>query len=107
MFQSALLRGALVALAVIDNLVEADALNPDDLTNYPIIAEAMAHGNDNFDWVAHPVVTSSGYQIVMFHIKSKVPAEANKGPLLLIHGMFSTPEEFLEITDEDKPSWPM
>lgn len=101
MFQSALLRGALVALAVIDNLVEADALNPDDPTNFPSIAEAMAHGNDNFDWVSHPVVTSSGYQILMIHIKSKVAAGVNKGPLLIVHGMFSTPEEFLERTDEE------
>ena len=95
MFQSALLRGALVALSVIDNLVEADALNADDITNYPDIAEAIAHAEADFNWVSQPVVTSSGYQILMFHITSKVAPEVNKGPLLLIHGMFSTPEEFL------------
>lgn len=107
MFQSALLKGALVALAVLEKLVEGDALNPDDIVNFPDFADAITHGDLEFDWVSHPVVTLNGYEIMLFHINSKVPAAVSKGPLLLVHGMFSSPEEFLFQTDETVPAWPL
>ena len=108
MFQSALLRGALVALSIIDKmLVKGDALNPNDLISYQIFADAMAPYNLDYDWESMPVTTATGYQIVMFHLKRKVPAAVNKGPVLQLHGMFSAPEEFLTRDDPLLPPIPM
>ena len=99
MFQSALLRGALVALAIFDKMVKADALNPDDPINYQVFANTISVYNLDYDWQSYPVTTGTGYQIVLFRVTKKVPAAVNKGPVLLVHGMFSSPEDFLARDD--------
>ena len=68
MFQSALLRGALVALSVIDKmlLVRGDPVNPNDAITYQIFADAMLPYDLEYDWEAWPVTTATGYEIVMF-----------------------------------------
>ena len=110
MFQSYLLRGALVALAISDkesHHVKAAATSAEDIANYPEYAEAMLHGIADFDWKSYPVTTSTGYEILLFRITPKVVPADNKGPLLLTHGMFSDPTDFLAQTDTTKAALPL
>ena len=67
----------------------------------------MAHGALQFDWKSYPVTTDTGYQIVVFHITSQTPPAQNKGPVLLIHGMFSSPEDFLAQSDLTQLALPL
>ena len=48
MFQSALLRSALVALAIFDRVAEADA-SPEDIANYPLWNDKLV-GAVDFNW---------------------------------------------------------
>ena len=64
----------------------------------------------NFEWQSYPVTTSSGYEIVMFRITADptgAPLVPTKGPLLLLHGMFSDPTDFFSRTDETTPGLPI
>lgn len=63
MFQSYLLRGALVALALSekDSMYVEAVTSPEDLANYPEYAAAMDHGNLDFEWKSYPVTTDTGY----------------------------------------------
>lgn len=98
MFASALLKSALVCLTMLDRLVEADA-SAADIAAFPEWDAALAHGNADFNWESVPVTTSTGYQILMFRITPKVAPAVSKGPLLLLHGMYSEPLDFFTQTD--------
>ena len=62
MFDSYLLKGALVALYLSDmETMSAKAASAEDAASYPEFAAGMAHGAVDFDWKSYPVTTSTGY----------------------------------------------
>ena len=70
----------------------------------------MAIEGINFAWESYPVTTASGYEIVMFRITADptgAPLVPTKGPMLLLHGMFSDPMDFFNRTDETTPALPV
>lgn len=96
MFHSYLLKGALCALALIELQARAET-SPDDIAAYPEIAEAMATSGHNFEWSSHTLTTETGYTVKLFRITADAagtPLVPTKGPLLLVHGMFSDPWDF-------------
>lgn len=102
MFQSYLLKGALSALAVIEMSARA-AISQDDLLAYPEFADVMATSGMGFEWVSHTVVSRRGYENKMFRITadaSGTPLVPSKGPVLLLHGLYSEPLDFFNRSDE-------
>ena len=74
---------------------------------YPAFAEAMLVDGSDFGWEAIPVVSETGYETVLFRItddETGAPLEDTKGPVLLLHGMFSSPEDWLKRSDIDAQS---
>ena len=63
-----------------------------------------------YEWSSFPIFTKTGYEIVMFRITADptgAPLVPTKGPLLLLHGMFSDPMDFFQRTDETTPGLPV
>lgn len=109
MFVSNLLQGALCALAILDTSAEA-AINPEDLAKYAEFAAVMSIEGISYEWTSYPLFTQTGYEVVMFRITADptgVPLVPTKGPLLLLHGMFSDPMDFFQRTDETTPGLPV
>ena len=109
MFQSYLLKGAITALTVIEliakarNLAAAEEISQDDCAAmYPEFAAAMQLDGSGFEWSCYPVQTATGYNVLMYRLtadSSGVALEGAKGPLLLLHGMFSDPTDWIKRTD--------
>lgn len=109
MFQSYLLKGALCALALLKTSTEA-AISPEDIAAYPEFAEAMAINGAACEWQSFTVITSTGYEVKLFRITADAtgtPLIAPKGPVLLVHGMFSDPIDFFARTDVLTPGLPV
>lgn len=70
----------------------------------------MAIEGINYEWKSYPITTDTGYQIMMFRITADptgVALTPTKGPMLLVHGMFSDPTDFFSRTDETTPALPV
>ena len=106
MFSSFLLKGALAALTVL----EIGATSADDINNYPIFADAMTAEGSNFGWKSYPLTSGNGYNLIMFRVTEDAtgtPLTPTKGPILLVHGMFSSPTDFLGRSDSGSASLPI
>ena len=70
----------------------------------------MQVDGSNYEWKSYPVQTLTGYNIVMFRLTANevgTPIVTSKGPLLLIHGMFSKPSDWLGRKTTDLPALPI
>ena len=109
MFQSSLLKGALCALTLLEITTKA-ATSLEDSAKFVDFAAVMAIEGINYEWKSHPVTTDTGYQIMMFRITADptgAPLVPTKGPVLLLHGMFSDPTDFFSRTDETTAALPI
>lgn len=107
-FQSQLLRGALAAFAMLN--LSALATSAADLAAYPEFATAMQTNGSNYGWKSYPVITQSGYKILLFRLTENelgAPLTDTKGPAVFLHGMFSDPADFVSRTDSASPSMPV
>ena len=48
---------------------------------------------------AHDIVTSDGYILKLFHLKSITIPQASKGPVLLMHGMLDSSDCWLTLRE--------
>lgn len=76
-----------------------------DLLAYPDFATEMRNAG-GFSWKAYPVTTGSGYKLVLFRIVGDELGNdllETRGPIMLMHGMFSDTDDWLARTDESVP----
>ena len=62
----------------------------------------MEIDGSGFGWDVHPVISETGYESVLFRITSDDTGAAltdSRGPVLLLHGMFSSPEDWVKRSD--------
>ena len=62
----------------------------------------MATDGSNFGWESFPVTSETGYNTVMFRITadaSGAPLQESKGAILYLHGMFSSPNDWIKRSD--------
>ena len=67
----------------------------------------MEIDGSGFGWESYPVVSETGYETVLFRItqdETGAPLNAFRGPLLLLHGMYSSPEDWLKRSELDAQS---
>jgi pimeloyl-ACP methyl ester carboxylesterase len=109
MFSSTILKGALCAFAVMDMTVQGTT-SPEDIANYQEFAAIMGIEGFNYAFKSYPMTTASGYEIVMFRITADptgAPLVPTKGPLLILHGMFSDPTDFFQQSNPAAPGLPV
>ena len=97
-----MLKGALCALAFMDLEAKAE-ISLEDQTNYPEFAQVMATSGMGYEWMSYTVFSATGYESKLFRITADptgTPIVQTKGPVLLLHGMFSEPLDFFNRTDE-------
>ena len=109
MFQPKLLRSALVALAVVEMITKADT-SSQDIADYPDFAASMTMEGSLYSWKAVSLDSVSGYNLKMFRVTEDdtgAPLTDTLGPILLLHGMFSDPMDWLKRKDEQLPALPI
>jgi len=70
----------------------------------------MEIDGSNYEWCSHQLQTASGYDVAVFNLTADEQGNAlkdSKGPILLLHGMFSSPVEWLSRNTPDTPSLPI
>ena len=79
-------------------------------TEFPGFAEAMKLDGASFTWESKQVTSDTGYNSVLFHLtkdQSGVKIADSKGPVLLLHGMYSSPEDWFKRSDALAESTPI
>jgi pimeloyl-ACP methyl ester carboxylesterase len=86
--------GKYLAMAAIASL--ASAQTAEDRAAWPIIADMMDHWSAT--WEPVTVVNDDGYHLTMIHITgtSQGPVEVSKPPLLVVHGMLTNCESWID-----------
>jgi hypothetical protein len=103
-----LAQAAIAAMATINYGVTATSA--EDKAAYPEFASAMQNYGSEFGWKSFPASTSTGYDVLLYRITKDATGaalEETLGPILLQHGMFSGPTEWLAQTDPNAPSLPI
>ena len=93
-------------MATIDMFAEA-AATLDDMAHYLEFSLAMTQEGSNYGWSSFAFDSAFGYNLKMFRItenETGAPLMDTLGPVLLIHGMFSEPMDWLARKDETIPS---
>jgi len=108
MFQSQVLKGALAALAFVETILAATTNQTDKLA-YPEFESAMLLAG-GYNWMAYPVLSGSGYELVLFRIiGDEIGSNLvdTRGPVLLQAGMFSDTLDWLDGYDSELMAVPL
>ena len=70
----------------------------------------MTNEGSGFGWESFPVTSETGYNSVIFRITADGNGQAlneTKGPVLFLHGMYSSPEDWIKRSDPATGSTPI